>query len=604
MKLSTHDRPTAWIASVIWLLSLAPPGLISSTAQAAQLDPDERISLDLVAASLVETLQSFAQISGSRLDLDPTIEGSVTLSLTAPWREILDRLCVDHALNCEILEGEPKVLRARSVHGATGAAAQPGYAEAIAMSLKAADLRQTLQAFGLIAGREVLLDDAVSGTVTIEIESAPWPVILEEICNLSGCRVEWGRTTLQIRPTEASVLRRASWSFAATPLAEAFEILADLPIFGPLGEPEVEVSGAFPRPLNLELEDVSWLDGLNQICRAASCRWRLTYGAPSHLAVEPIDPGLEQRISLPPEATSLSQAADLLAGALSLELKVEPELDLTAQVRFTRSAATWREAIGEMCDQVGCYWSVRKRQLRLRPKVKTLAERPASSAESRRMAVRFTPPHPADPVAGIARFNWTAPIHTFVSETDERWWTRLSWIPFGHETHWVLPTIGRCDTKGPAAVRLLEPVRVPFDQFQRRAGQGSMLELRRPTADDAESESRWTQPCRTPSRDLIQVTFQATDSQSAVTSSLELAAEVGTYLLITPPSNEQRPPMAALVALAANEGGGQHLALVTPTPDGSELDVIQRTLLADEERSEILQAPDGRSFELRLKLIR
>ena len=85
------------------------------------------------------------------------------------------------------------------------------------MSLKGADLRETLQAFGMIGGREVIVDDAVSGSLTIEIQDAPWSVVLDEACNLSGCRIEWGTSALRILPADP----------ASTPGSAAMRIAID-----------------------------------------------------------------------------------------------------------------------------------------------------------------------------------------------------------------------------------------------------------------------------------------------------------------------------------------------------------------------------------------
>ena len=98
-----------------WSLAAALIAASIATGTAAtQLDPDERIDLELEGAPLVEILRSFASISGSRLDLEPGIEGLVTLELKSiPWRQALEHICADHRLDCRLIAGEPPVLRVR-----------------------------------------------------------------------------------------------------------------------------------------------------------------------------------------------------------------------------------------------------------------------------------------------------------------------------------------------------------------------------------------------------------------------------------------------------------------------------------------------------------
>ncbi len=237
----------------VFFRTLCTLALIATTSSAAQIDPDELINLDLKHASLVETLQSFAGISGSRIDVDPEIKGSVTMALeSTPWRQVLDRLCTDHRLNCELLSGEPPVLRVRSTLEAMGAAAWAGYAQGINMSLKNADLRQTLQAFGVISGIDVIVDDAVTGSLTIEVQDTPWTVVLEEACNLSGCRIEWGASAVRILPAARSgagstagparTAGRAPLTFDHVPVDQALATIARTPFFGALGQPELELA--------------------------------------------------------------------------------------------------------------------------------------------------------------------------------------------------------------------------------------------------------------------------------------------------------------------------------------------------------------------------
>ncbi len=107
---------------------LAVALIAGSIASASpQVDPDQPIDLELEGAPLVEILRSFAGISGSRLDLDPEVDGLVTLELkNVPWRQALKRVCADHRLDCQLLAGEPPVLRVRPLDSDRSAGASGG----------------------------------------------------------------------------------------------------------------------------------------------------------------------------------------------------------------------------------------------------------------------------------------------------------------------------------------------------------------------------------------------------------------------------------------------------------------------------------------------
>lgn len=582
--------------------------LASTTAflpgmNAAQLDPDELIDLDLESAPLDQTLLSFAQISGSQLDLDPAAQGAVTATFeSTPWRKVLGAICAEHSLNCEILSGEPPVLRVRTTATTEGAAAQPGYAQGIDMSLKKADLRETLKVFGAIAGREVIVDEGITGTVTIELQDAPWTVVLEEICNLSGCRVEWSETVLRIHPVDDSAARKASAHFAQTPLTEAFETLAALPIFGPLGQPEVELDAGLTGSLTLSLEDVHWLDALNAVCRRAACRWQLTYGAPSRIAVRPIEKGPDQKVQLPAGPTTFGDAAALLARAVQLETHFHPSLDGETGVRFEGGELAWQDAAKALCEQVGCLWAIHEGQLSFRPRYKSLTHRPPAGAEDQPVAVRFFTPAASEPIEGVARFNWTAPIHTFDPGGDDRWLARLSWIPFGPGHHVLMPMVLRC-AEGRGTVQLLDPIRLPLSEPVTHQWRGALLELSTPGDTSAATHGTAENVDCSPAAGRIRAHLRRADSGQGG-SELDLPTQVGTYLVITPPGAARRPsPTAALIALGRDDHDRGRVALVRPVGGDHAVDVELRTLAIGEDLTERLEGHDGTAFDLTLSYV-
>ncbi len=573
-------------------------------ARASQLDPDELINLELKQADLVETLKSFAQISGSYLDIEPAIRGQVTLHIEATrWTDAMDQVCDDHQLNCEILNGEPSVLRVRSTADAKGAASIPGYVEAISLSLKDADLRETLKVFAVITQRDVVVDDGVSGSVTINIGAAPWAVILEEICNLSGCEIEWG-STLHIRPAASSGARRANLRMTDASVGEAVTTLARMPIFGSLGRPEVKLAEDLTSKVSLELDNANWLEAMNRLCDAADCIWTLTYGSPTQIDIKPIDQSPEREVELPAEPMALREAADVLARILGLEVEIRKGFDPDTRVSFPASPAIWREAASEVCKQADCVWGTHDKTVTLSPRVKTLTDRPSVGARDQKVAVRFLPPAASLPIEGAIRFNWTAPTHTLDAGGDDRWMARLSWIPFGPELHMVAPTIIHCRPGGETTSQLLDLVRVPVETPQSRQWRGSMVDLSNPDDNTpALSHTRGVSDCASTPKGFVEATFHRAGSNRAI-STLDLQARIGNYLLITPPSGEKRPaPMAALMALGVGAIGQQRIALLRPSTDGANVEVEVLEIPPSGEVMAELKAPDGNTFELVMRFV-
>ena len=593
------------------------------TATAAPIDPDQPIDLELKSAPLIETLQSFAGISGSRLDIGPGVEGRVTLALeNTPWRDVLNRICVDHALNCELLSGEPPVLRVRSTSGAEGAAGQAGYARAIDMSLKAADLRQTLQAFGMIGGIDVVVDQAVTGKLTIEVKDTPWNVVLEESCNLSGCRVEWDTEAVHILPADPAMLdrRRSTIAFDPSPAHRALAALAQTPFFGAMGQPELELEAGLDQVISLDLGKVSWLEALNAVCRVAACDWQLTYGAPSRLTVRPKQQGLDEPVQLPTDTMTLDQAARALASRLDLEIDLDPGLDPRAEVRFLAGERTWKATVQDLCQQASCFWTIHEGRLVLNPRVRALSERPTAGAEDRHVHVRFFPPDTSDPIAGTARFNWASPLNTFGSVPsarsrrdgdDARWLVRLSWIPFGPGLELVVPTIIRCHARGSES-EALEPVRWPLSEPVTRTWHDAIVELSSTPASGASARVSGRRfdcsagagsPKHSPGK--IQAVFrQANVDVDAHETVLDIPSRAGTYLLVTPPGTGDRPgPAVAVLALGTDARGRHRVAMIRPDVTTSGFSMESHTLPTHGEIHQSIAAPQGDVFDLRLRSI-
>lgn len=586
------------------LLVLCAPLLGSAT----QLEDDAPIDMELRQAPLVEVLRSFAQISGSELVLDGSIAGSVTIDLEqVAWRQALGTICEQHELSCELLQGARPVLRVRPATG--DGARPPGLGELVDMSLKSADLRETLSTFGLILGREVILDPEVNGQVTIHLAGVPLPVLMEEICALSGCRIEWGETIRVLPVTEET--RGAGHGdlvLAGASLDEALATALALPVFGRFGPPALDTEptagGIDTEPaaggsdtLDLDLRDAPWPQILNAICDPLGYHWTMRYGTPSRLEVRSADPRLTREVVLEGGETTLESAAAELAAIHGLEARLAADLDPRAPIRLSTGPMPWRKAMYVVCRSIACSWTIEDRELVLASRVEPLASHPISETSGVDLAVRFSTAGVAG-VDGTARFTWTTPLYNLAARGDDPWQLRLAWIPFRPDLHVVLPILTRCAGETIRDLEVLSPARLPLAGPWSERRNGMSLELA-PAADGGDSSP--TQPsaaCLRRATDELEAVFwPAAAAGETERTRAVLANRPGAYLLVTPPGIGP-VPLAAIVALGGHGEGRQRVALVAPR--GSEVEIEHRTLARDDKLRETLSTADGRTFELEL----
>ncbi len=270
---------------------------LAASSSARQIPDDEAISLDLVKAPLGQILESFAKISGSELDAEPGLEGFVTMKTTAPWTELFDQVCRDHGLYCEILAGEPRQLRVRRAESAAGGSTLPGriampagYKQAVNLSLKSADLGKTLESFAAISGYSIDLPDGLVGTLTLNVQGFPWPVLVSEISRLNGYRAVWGEKSIdlvELTDDEKKELQLINMSLKNARASELVSSVGQIPYFFGFEEVEVEFDETLAeRTVTVELHQVNYMQTLDILCGQLGCDWGLRYGDPVVLWIE------------------------------------------------------------------------------------------------------------------------------------------------------------------------------------------------------------------------------------------------------------------------------------------------------------------------------
>ncbi len=73
--------------------------------------------------------------------------------------------------------------------------------EPITFSLRDADLVETLRAFAVISGLNMVIQPGVGGTVTVQLEDVPWDQAFEQILKINGLGYELEGNVMRIAPT-------------------------------------------------------------------------------------------------------------------------------------------------------------------------------------------------------------------------------------------------------------------------------------------------------------------------------------------------------------------------------------------------------------------
>lgn len=254
-------------------LGLLVLALTSSVALAVpQADSSQPISLSLKEAHLPSVIESFARIAGGEIDIDPVIDGDVTVDWQSiPWKQALDRLCRTHRISCYWSEGRPSESAAESEPARLVVRRSEGFvglAASISMELRKAPLRIVLQSMDSIAGEafRVEVDPQVDGVIDVQLSSTPWPEALESICRPARCRLTWSPGAVLVEPADGALTAESS---------VAWKVVMDTP--------ELEHRVA-------ELLDAAGVDHLpyaelDALCEEAGCDWTLRWAETPQLVI-------------------------------------------------------------------------------------------------------------------------------------------------------------------------------------------------------------------------------------------------------------------------------------------------------------------------------
>jgi type II secretory pathway component GspD/PulD (secretin) len=163
----------------------------------------------------------------------------------------------------------------------------------INMAVHDAAADDTFRTFAKLMSAEAVVDPALKGTVTVELENVRVRTLLDAVCESIGCR--W-----DLQPGNPPKLRVSALSTGnpapavkvgpKEPLdlrvtkAKGQEILKT---FGQILSAEVMLDPSIDGTVTLDLENTPWDQALDAVCAALSCNWELVESPMRVLKVVP-----------------------------------------------------------------------------------------------------------------------------------------------------------------------------------------------------------------------------------------------------------------------------------------------------------------------------
>ncbi|MCB1035622.1 MAG: hypothetical protein KDD47_17505, partial [Acidobacteria bacterium] len=202
--------PTTFRRSLPFRRSLVAGGLLTAAllGAAAQAAPEEQrdpISLDLASADLRDVLRTFEHMTESPVDVDPRVEGKVTVRLEkVRWSTALDAICEGSGCTWELTTTSPRRLKIRP--RSTGLV-QEGLDTPVDLIADGVPASEALTAVAKATGRELSLDGDFSAPVRVLLDGVSAATALKALCESLAC--EWALTregnALRVRPAPRSV---------------------------------------------------------------------------------------------------------------------------------------------------------------------------------------------------------------------------------------------------------------------------------------------------------------------------------------------------------------------------------------------------------------
>jgi type II secretory pathway component GspD/PulD (secretin) len=187
----------AWVGlGLVCLLLTASAAWADPAADAGKLE--DRVDLALKNAAPEEVFRTFAKMLGAEAAVDPGVHGPLSVELhNVRVRTLLDTVCESLGCRWRLESGSPPKLRVLPAAAAKSeanpaTASKPAIKEAIDLRVTKADGLEVLRTFGEVLGSDVVIDPAIKGLLSLNLEALPVDQCLDTVCQSLAC--EWSYT--------------------------------------------------------------------------------------------------------------------------------------------------------------------------------------------------------------------------------------------------------------------------------------------------------------------------------------------------------------------------------------------------------------------------
>jgi type II secretory pathway component GspD/PulD (secretin) len=191
--MKSESRKSGWAGFGLACLLLAAGTAWADPGANTPAKLDDRVDLALKNAAPEEVFRTFAKMLGAEAVVDPGVHGPVSVELhNVRVRTLLDTVCESLGCRWSLASGTPARLRVMPMGPAAEGPKTSGIKEPIDLRVTKADATDLLKTFGEILSADLVVDPAIKGTLTFEIENKPVDQTLDAVCKELGC--EWSFT--------------------------------------------------------------------------------------------------------------------------------------------------------------------------------------------------------------------------------------------------------------------------------------------------------------------------------------------------------------------------------------------------------------------------
>jgi type II secretory pathway component GspD/PulD (secretin) len=191
-----------WGLVGLGLLLLGAGGVLAEPKDARN-PLDERIDMTLKKAAPADLFGTFAKMLNAEAVVDPAVREPVSVELhNVRARTLLDTICESIGCRWSLEPGNPPKLRVTAVPSAGSSAPVKVATDGAPIDLRVtdADAREVLKTFGEIVGAKPVIDPAIQGKVSFNLENTPWNKALDTVCQAAGCEWSLDGGVLRVTP--------------------------------------------------------------------------------------------------------------------------------------------------------------------------------------------------------------------------------------------------------------------------------------------------------------------------------------------------------------------------------------------------------------------